>query len=396
MSALVKLRVDANAKDESIDRSHDPLAWLPHEWEAWVRAQQLPAFRAKQILHWLHQRHVIDPDHMHNLPNSLRAALQNTGLNQPCPIEHAEIATDDTRKLRLRLHDGHVLETVLLPPLPHSDDDSTDDKTEQGQTAVTQCISTQVGCAMGCVFCASGVAGLQRHLSAAEIIGQVCAAKAHLPATYPIRRLVFMGMGEPLHNYVALKQALQLLIHPQGLGFAPRRMIVSTSGLIPRIKDLQRDFQGQVQLAISLHAPNDALRNRLVPVNRKYPLAELIACLHDYPQHSHHRITIEYTLLDAINDQLSHAGELSRLLKGLAAKVNLIPMNPVAGSAFKAPSKAQVRRFQDALRNAGIPVFVRKQRGDDVDAACGQLLLKSLQSKRPQRKKADATLSSMA
>nr|MCU0684895.1 23S rRNA (adenine(2503)-C(2))-methyltransferase RlmN [Polyangiaceae bacterium] len=246
---------------------------------------------------------------------------------------------------------------------------------------VSQCISTQVGCAMGCVFCASGVAGLKRHLRPEEIVAQVLLGRALLGPGEALRNVVLMGMGEPLHNYDATARALRLLTHPEGIALSSRRVTLSTSGLVPEIDRLGRDFQGHIGLAISLHATDDEARSRLMPINRKYPLAELMAALRRYPLPPRRRITIEYTLVQGRNDALDQARRLVRLLNGLRVKVNLIPMNPIDASTLGPPDWARVEAFQRVLTDSGLSAFVRKRRGDDVAAACGQLALRGERAK---------------
>jgi len=240
---------------------------------------------------------------------------------------------------------------------------------------VTQCISTQVGCAMGCIFCASGVAGLKRHLGAHEIVAQVILGRRVLEGREEVRNIVLMGMGEPLHNYDATVRALRLLTHPMGMNFSPRRITVSTSGLIPEIAKLGQDFAGQIGLAISLHAADDETRTRLMPINRKYPLGALMEGLRAYPLPKRRRIFIEYTLVAGKNDDLSEARKLARLLRDLPVKINIIPMNSIEASSLGAPAMDRVFAFQQLLIDEGYTCFVRKRRGDDVAAACGQLAL---------------------
>jgi len=228
---------------------------------------------------------------------------------------------------------------------------------------------------MGCVFCASGIAGLKRNLGAAEIVGQAFVGRAALSEGEALRNVVFMGMGEPLHNYGPLARALVLLTHPQGMNLSGRRVTVSTSGLVPGIDRLAEDFGGQVQLAISLHSVDDARRSEIMPINRKHPLPELMDALRRYPLPKRRRITIEYTLIRGINDTASEAKALHRLLKGIPVKVNLIPMNPISRSPLEAPDWAAVEAFQSELRRLGMACFIRTQRGDDIAAACGQLAL---------------------
>ena len=319
-----------------------------------------PAYRGKQIFDWIHRHGVLDPDEMSNLPKSLRARLHEEGMGWPVEIVSSHEAADRTRKLLLGMPDGERVETVLIPQL---NDDSV----------VTQCISSQVGCAMGCVFCASGVAGLKRQMSDGEIVAQVLLGRRELGPDRRVRNVVFMGMGEPLHNYDAVARALVLLTHPDGLDLSKRRVTVSTSGLVKQIDQLGRDFNGQVQLAISLHAVRDAARSKIMPVNRKHGLDELTDALRRYPLSKRQRITIEYTLIQGINDSPRDAREMVDLLKGIPVKVNLIPMNPISASDLRAPDQSHVLRFQEELTRRGLSVFVRKTRGDDVAAACGQL-----------------------
>jgi 23S rRNA (adenine2503-C2)-methyltransferase len=258
-----------------------------------------------------------------------------------------------------------------------ADDDDTDESSAQepSHVRVTQCISTQVGCAMGCVFCASGVAGLKRQLGADEIVGQVLLGRARLAEGERLTNVVFMGMGEPLHNYEATSRALRLLTCPEGIALSARRVTVSTSGLVPEIARLGSDFGGNVGLAISLHAADDETRSRLMPVNRKYPLDKLMEALRAYPLPRRRRITIEYTLVAGSNDDPSEAKKLAKLLRGLPVKVNLIPMNPIAASSLGPPDLQRVLAFQRVLCDAGYSCFIRRRRGDEVSAACGQLAL---------------------
>jgi 23S rRNA (adenine2503-C2)-methyltransferase len=228
---------------------------------------------------------------------------------------------------------------------------------------------------MGCKFCASGQAGLGRGLDPSEVVAQVILAKEHLDAGEELKNLVFMGMGEPLHHYESTARALRLLTHPEGGGMSPRRITVSTVGLVPGLKRLGADFGGKVGLAVSLHAPDDATRERIVPMNRRYPLSELMHALRAYPLPKRRRITIEYTLIDGVNDRPVHADRLVSLLRDLPVKVNLIPMNPIENSPFKASPPERVASFQDQLARSGFSCFVRTRRGDAVDAACGQLAL---------------------
>ncbi|MEZ4311487.1 MAG: 23S rRNA (adenine(2503)-C(2))-methyltransferase RlmN [Polyangiaceae bacterium] len=389
-----------------------PIARSPEEWAAALAPRGERSFVAKQVFGWIHKRGVLDPARMSNLSPKLRAALTEEGLAEPFAVEHVHRSADATRKLVLRLADGATIETVLLPSVsgPGSaaeldadsaaaDDEDDDDDAPEGAREggargsgaragggaraedsapvirVTQCISTQVGCAMGCVFCASGVAGLKRHLGAEEIVAQVLVGRARLDEGEQLRNVVLMGMGEPLHNYDETARALRLLSHPEGIGLSTRRVTVSTSGLVPEIERLGRDFGGQVALAVSLHAADDATRSAIMPINRKYPIGELMAALRAYPMPKRRRITIEYTLVAGKNDGLEQARKLASLLTGVRVKVNLIPMNPIAASPLGPSEWGRVMAFQRVLNDAGYSCFVRRRRGDDVAAACGQLAL---------------------
>jgi 23S rRNA (adenine2503-C2)-methyltransferase len=334
---------------------------------------------------------------MTDLPRELRANLSGLELERAFSVANVVRSADDTRKLLLRMHDGATVETVLIPgvtggksqlpsPVPPpreidadaaaADEDEQDALVEgDASVRVTQCVSTQVGCAMGCVFCASGVAGLKRQLGADEIVAQVVAGRAHLDAAERLSNIVFMGMGEPLHNYDATARALRLLMHPEGAALSPRRITVSTSGLVPEIARLGTDFGGNVGLAVSLHAADDETRSRLMPINKKYPLPVLMTALRDYPLRRRRRITIEYTLVAGRNDDLGQARKLCKLLQGLAVKVNLIPMNPIGSGTLGPPPQERVLEFQRVLCDAGYSCFIRRRRGDDVSAACGQLAL---------------------
>ncbi len=377
-----------------------PLARLPEEWEGPARALGGRAFHGRQIFRWIMARGITDPGKMTDLPSGLRTKLGEAGGLSVLETTAVRRAADHTRKLLVRMADGATVETVLIPgvtgprrrgheapasvaePGVEEDadaaaavDDEEEPDAEGGPVRVTQCISTQVGCAMGCVFCASGVAGLARQMGPDEIVAQVLWGRRELDADEQLRNVVFMGMGEPLHNYDATARALRLLSHPDGIGLSSRRITVSTSGLVPEIARLGADFGGQVGLAISLHAADDETRTRLMPINKKYPLATLMEALRAYPLPRRRRITIEYTLVAGRNDDPSEARKLGRLLRGLPVKVNLIPMNPIEASTLGPPDAGRILAFQGALIDAGYSCFIRRRRGDDVDAACGQLAL---------------------
>lgn len=376
-----------------------PLARTPEEWSAAVGKLGGRAFHGKQVFRWIHSRGVVDASQMTDLPAKLREELTAEGLKSVLSIVRERRAADDTRKLLVGLGDGANVETVLIPrvsggksdlPNPVALDDGVTDadaaaavEDEEDEVPaeagapipVTQCISTQVGCAMGCVFCASGVAGLKRHMRPDEIIAQVILGRSRLDANERLRNVVLMGMGEPLHNYEATVRALRLLTHPDGIGLSSRKVTVSTSGLVPEIARLGADFGGQIGLAISLHAADDETRTRLMPINKKYPLDKLMIALREYPLPKRRRITIEYTLVAGKNDTLVEAQKLCKLLRGLPVKVNLIPMNAIEASTLGPPDFSGVLAFQKVLCDAGYSCFIRRRRGDDVSAACGQLAL---------------------
>ena len=374
----------------SIPASTIPLARTPEEWTAEMARLKERSFHGKQVFRWIHQRGVTDAAAMTDLPATLRAKLAEEGLKSVLDVVTERRATDDTRKLLVALGDGANVETVLIPRRPRTDtddadaaavvDDEDDAEAEAAQSPeapilVTQCISTQVGCAMGCVFCASGVAGLKRHMRPDEIVAQVLVGRSRLDPREQLRNVVLMGMGEPLHNYDSTVRALSLLTHKDGIGLSPRKVTVSTSGLVPEIAKLGEDFNGQIGLAISLHAADDETRTRLMPINKKYPLAKLMEALRAYPLPKRRKITIEYTLVAGKNDTVEEAKKLARLLAGLPVKINLIPMNPIEASTLGPTSMNGVHAFQRVLTDAGYACFIRKRRGDDVSAACGQLAL---------------------
>ena len=352
-----------------------PVERLPEEWEALLSSWGEPKFRAKQVFGWIHGKGVCDPEQMTNLPKRLRAKLVEDGLAPPLEVASEHLSEDGTRKLLLRMHDGRTVESVLIPQGSSGAEDPIGGEEPEDGRPVTQCISSQVGCAMACVFCASGMAGLKRNMTAGEIIAQLLLGRDRVAEGDRLRNVVLMGMGEPLHNYGAVARALTLMFHADGLGFGTRRVTLSTSGLVPEIDKLGEDFGGKIQLAISLHVPDDERRSALMPINRKYPLGALMEAVRRYPLPPRRRITIEYTLVRGYNDELEDAGRLAKLLEGLRVKVNLIPMNPVPDNPLGPPSWEVVEAFHDRLWDAGVPTFIRRRKGDDIAAACGQLAL---------------------
>ena len=323
-----------------------------------------PAFRAKQIMEWTYQREkrVGSWEGMTNLPASLRSSL-----GEIHPLRMPEVVTvsgskDTTRKLLLRLHDGELIETVLIPASPALYGEESDRR--------TLCVSSQVGCAYGCKFCASGLDGWKRHLSADEIVTQVLLAEKI--SGERINNLVFMGMGEPMANYRNFMQAVEILNAPWGVGLGARKMTVSTSGLVPRIRDLA-DQSLQIRLAISLHGASDDVRSQIMPVNKKHPVAELMEACAYYGERKKQMITFEYILIEGVNDDPSEARLLAERARGLRAKINLIPYNTVEGLPWKRPSEEAQEEFLRILRDRGIAATIRREKGHDIDAACGQL-----------------------
>ncbi|MGZ3478510.1 MAG: 23S rRNA (adenine(2503)-C(2))-methyltransferase RlmN, partial [Polyangiales bacterium] len=370
----------------------------PEEWKSALVAMGERPFRALPVFQWIHRRGVTDARAMTDLPVSLRDRLVEEGLVAPLEVTTELRSLDDTRKLLVKFADAATVETVLIPAVSgpgskareedadaaSADTDEEEPATENSGRRVTQCISTQVGCAMGCVFCASGVAGLKRHLGAHEIVAQVIEGRNRLDPGEELRNVVLMGMGEPLHNYEQTARALRLLSHKDGINLSTRRVTVSTSGLVPEIDRLGQEFNGQVALAISLHATTDESRSALMPINKKYPIGELLAALKRYPLPKRRRLTIEFTLVAGQNDDVAEAKRLSQLLRGIPVKVNLIPMNPIEASTLGPPDLSRVLAFQKVLLDDGYSCFIRRRRGDDVAAACGQLALLGAKP-RPKR-----------
>ncbi len=317
-------------------------------------------FRARQLLQWIHQRGVTDFAAMTDLSKKLREQLDAFAeISVPTP-ELEQTSADGTVKWLFASGSGQAVETVFIPEPARG----------------TLCISSQVGCALDCAFCATGAQGFNRNLNADEIIGQVWHAVHHLPRRAngepAVTNIVFMGMGEPLANYRNLLPVLDLLLSDWAYGLSRRRVTVSTSGIVPHIDRLGDDFN--VSLAVSLHAPDDALRDRLVPINKVHRIAELLdSCWRYAAKRANRFITFEYVMLRDVNDSLDHAEQLAALLHDRPAKVNLIPFNPFAGNEFARSANDTIHRFQDRLRERGLVATIRKTRGDDIDAACGQL-----------------------
>jgi 23S rRNA (adenine2503-C2)-methyltransferase len=318
----------------------------------------LPAFRGRQVFRWIHARGVTDFAAMTDLSRDLRATAAAAFTIGTPAVAASQTSEDGTTKFLLTLGDGRQIESVYIPDTP----------------ANTFCVSTQVGCAVGCAFCLTGKMGLVRHLTAGEIAGQVRVMAHQTGLAGSAFNVVLMGMGEPLHNYEATRKALRILADTQGLALHPRRVTLSTVGLVPGLERLAAD-PDMPNLAISLHATTDELRDRLVPINRRYDLAALIDACRALPLRRRSRITFEYVLLAGVNDSVEDARRLVRLLDGLRAKVNVLPLNAAPGIPFDRPSDARVDAFARTLAERGLRVSVRKSRGRDIRAACGQLIV---------------------
>jgi len=316
-------------------------------------------FRAAQLMKWVYHQFQTDFSQFTNFSKSHRVRLAEKFVIQPPEIVARQESTDGTIKWLLRMGEGNAIETVFIP---------------EGKRG-TLCVSSQVGCSLNCTFCATGAQGFNRHLSTAEIIGQVWLAARELGHSTTNRRLtnvVMMGMGEPLANYDNVLPALNIMRDDFGFGLANKRVTVSTSGLVPQIDQLNRD--ADVSLAVSLHAPNDALRNTLVPLNKKYPIAPLLAACKRFVEGKRKaRITFEYTLIDGVNDRPEHARALVKLLSHVPCKINLIPFNPFPGNPFRRSRPEAIERFYAICAASPIVTTIRKTRGDDIAAACGQL-----------------------
>ncbi|MBU5638201.1 23S rRNA (adenine(2503)-C(2))-methyltransferase RlmN [Geomonas sp. Red69] len=319
--------------------------------EAFISGLGKERFRAKQIFKWLYQMDAMDFDEMTNVSKEFRAVLKERAEISNLSPEAVEASEDGTRKYLFRLKDGAAVESVLIP--------------DEGRN--TLCISSQVGCAMQCAFCLTGTFGLSRNLTTSEIVNQVCAVKRE----HPVNNIVFMGMGEPLANLSAVIPAVQILTDPDGFQLSTRKVTVSTSGLVPEMAELGRGCT--VNLAVSLNATTDEVRDRIMPVNRAYPLKELLAACKAFPLPSRRWITIEYVMIRDLNDTLDDAKRLVRLISNIPSKVNLIPFNEHDGCAFKSPTQETIDRFHKYLLDKHVTVITRSSRGGDISAACGQL-----------------------
>ena len=327
---------------------------FPEELQALCAAAGQPAFRGKQLWQWLQVQGATRWEQMANLPKALKATLAETHTPEPAKILKESGEASGTRKWLVGLDDGDSIETVLIPARDWS----------------TVCLSTQVGCRMGCAFCASAKCGFARSLSAGEIVAQfqlVTAVLGRRPDN-----IVYMGMGEPFDNYDEVLKSIRILNHPEGLNVGARRITISTSGIIPGIRR-QAEEGLQVEQSVSLHAPNHELRRKLMPVENKYPLHELLAACVEYTEKTKRFVTFEYTLIRGVNDSVDDAHELADHLRKFSCRVNLIPLSPVEEFAGEAPPRAVIEEFQRTLENRGVSVTLRESKGKGVDAACGQL-----------------------
>ena len=335
-----------------------------------------PAYRARQVLDWLYKKRAAGWDQMTNLPRALRARLADLFDFDPSTLVFNRQSADVTDKLLLELRDRSLIETVIIR--------APQEGVGLDRSRKTICISTQVGCAMGCKFCASGLAGLRRNLSAGEIVHQliqVCrredvrTARAHAELA-SFDNIVVMGMGEPLHNYDQLLPALAIVNAEWGLGFGARRITISTSGLVPQIRRLASEPVG-FRLAISLHGATNEVRDRIMPVNRRWPLEELLPAVREFSDRHGRMVTLEFILIEGVNDSLDQAARLREIASDLHAHVNLIPYNAVAGLPWKRPSLTRQQKFVSLLAERGVSVTLRREKGHDIDAACGQLRLQT-------------------
>jgi 23S rRNA (adenine2503-C2)-methyltransferase len=323
---------------------------------SWLEGRGIKPYRADQILKWIYLRQADQFDVMTDIAKDIRVLLGDHFVIDRLQIENVAISADATRKYLFKLQDGKRIESVLIPERDH----------------YTLCISSQAGCAQGCRFCLTGRGGLQRNLSKAEIVSQVRDVQHQLDDTLPLSNLVFMGMGEPLANYKNLVAAIEVITDSRlGLGFAGRRVTVSTAGLASRLASLGRDTK--VNLAVSLNATDNRTRNRLMPINRKYPIEKLLRACRHFPLTGGRRITFEYVVLKNINDSEKDAGRLAQLLRPIKSKINLIPFNPHEGCRYQRPDEDTLARFQKILIDNHYTVIIRRSKGQDISAACGQL-----------------------
>ena len=352
---LPKLKSNTEKTGGENARHRPCITGIAHDMlRQWFKDHGYPAFRADQIFDWLYKHNVESFEQMSNVPRALREELDREFDFHSLTLERRLESEDGSAKLLLRLRDGILIESVIMP--------------EDGR--LTLCLTTQAGCAMGCAFCKTGEGGLARNLEAAEIVEQVLEARR--VSGRELSNLVFMGMGEPLANLENVAAALHLITGSPGMGMSSQRVVVSTSGWAGGIRKAARVFPA-VGLAVSLNAPDDALRSRIMPVNRRFPIGELLAACREYQRAVPRPVTFEYVLLAGINDSDKHAHKTAKLIRNMPCRVNLIPFNPFPGCAFERPAEVRVTGFQNILKQHGLDVFIRRSRGRDIGAACGQL-----------------------
>ncbi len=338
-----------------------------------VQRHRQPEYRARQLFEAIYPQRSADLDSVSTLPMQFRSALKDEGLEIGLPtIEKRFQSSDGTIRYLIAMADGQTVETVWMPEGDGGESGDGTDAGDNGWDRATICVSSQVGCAVNCQFCLTAQLGVKRNLTAGEIVGQVVAVLNDRRVDLERQRvnIVFMGMGEPFLNYDQFMKAVRLLV--EGVGFPESRMTVSTSGIVPRIVDFGREAV-RPKLAISLNASNDELRARIMPITRKWNLEMLMQAAREFPLRNRERLTFEYVLLAGVNDDVEHARETVELLRGIRCKVNLIALNPGPGIPFGTPEEQRVHAFQQVLMNAGIPAFIRRPRGRDIYAACGQL-----------------------
>lgn len=330
------------------------------DWQTWLVNQKQPKFRAKQIFDWLYKKRVQSIDEMNNLPKDLRELLSKTFDFTTLSERKKQVASDGTTKFLFELSDGNLIETVLM----------------RHHYGYSVCVTTQVGCRIGCKFCASTLSGLKRNLEAGEIVAQVLRVQQYLDQSEGrVSHIVVMGIGEPFENYENLTRFIEIINAEQGLNIGARHITVSTSGIVPKIYDFAKQHP-QVSFAISLHAPTDEMRSQLMPINRAYPLAKLMEAAKFYVNETNRRITFEYGLIKNVNDTVECAQKLADLLRGMNCHVNLIPVNYVPERGFDRTPVEHIEQFEKTLKKRGINATVRRELGSDIDAACGQLRAK--------------------
>lgn len=336
---------------------------FPEEIGVWLEGQGEKSFRGKQIFQWLHARCAVTFEEMTDISQALQKKMTDAWPIRPLLIRREQVSRDGTRKYLFELSDGQRIETVLMA---HQE--------ETGHIRHTLCLSTQVGCAMGCVFCATGEGGFTRNLTAGEIVGQVLdvtASRRREQPGFEVHNLVYMGMGEPLLNYDSVVRSIRLLNHPMGQKIGIRRITVSTCGIPEMIRRLAREGF-DITLALSLHSPDPELRSQLMPVNRRFPLSEVMEACRDYVKSAGRRMTFEYTMIQGVNMSVSHADALCRLLNHIQCNVNLIPIN-TGNHGFQKPGRAAQEAFRKRLTEGGLEAVIREEKGSDIAGACGQL-----------------------